>query len=331
MGNVSWWWRARCLVISLVMVFPISWNIIRWKSTIVSTNTITIFSGALAAMITRRPHIWHIQEFGYEDHGYKFLLGGKWSKHLMDRMSVVCIAASNALANKYQEVISPSKLKVIYYGLCQSVSGSLPVSYATQKSSPFKCMIVGKISEGKNQEEAIKAVAELVNKGMNIELDIIGDGYPEYIDRLNNIIQENGIQKSIRFGGYHDDVFAYMCNANVILMCSRCEGLGRVTVEGMLARKPIIGARSGATIELVEEGVRGLLYSPGDYKDLANKIEYFYSNPVQARLMGENAQEWAMRNFSEERFGMDLVQVLLNVSQSGTKHDKLQIKESSKS
>ena len=329
-GNISWWWRARCLLISLVMVIPALIAIIRWKSTIVSTNTITIFTGAMAAMLTRRPHIWHIQEFGYQDHGYRFLLGEKLSKNLMDWMSILCIAASNALARKYQEIISPSKLKVIYYGLYQSASGSLPISDAPQKSSVFKCVIVGKISEGKNQEEAIKAVVELVSKGMSIELDIIGDGYAEYIDRLNDIIQKNGIQKSVRFEGYHNNVFAYMCMADVILMCSRCEGLGRVTVEGMLARKPIIGARSGATIELVEDGVRGLLYSPGDYKELANKIQYLHDHPTQARLMGENAQEWAMRNFSVERYGADLMQVLLNIAKSGVKHGKSHMKASSK-
>jgi glycosyltransferase involved in cell wall biosynthesis len=130
--------------------------------------------------------------------------------------------------------------------------------------------------------------------------------------------------------GYRNDAFSYMCIADVVLMCSRSEGFGRVTVEGMLAGKVVIGARSGATTELIQDGVTGLLYTLGDYKELANKIQYIHDNPVQARLTGKNAKEWAALNFSEERYGMDLMQVLLNIAKSGVKHNKSHIKASSK-
>lgn len=62
--------------------------------------------------------------------------------------------------------------------------------------------------------------------------------------------------------------------ADVVLICSHWEPFGRVTVEAMLAGKPVI-AISGATVELIHDGVTGLLYDPGNYSVLANKMRYF--------------------------------------------------------
>jgi glycosyltransferase involved in cell wall biosynthesis len=306
--NSSWWQRVRNTLISLVMAIPTSMAIIRWKSTIVYTNTITIFTGALAALLTRRPHVWHIHEFVYDDHGIKFLFGKKLSLCLMDRLSVLCIAASKALADAYQGGIPYSKIKVIY----QSVSTYFPTMFF-QQTSAFKCVIVGKISKGKNQEDAVKAVAELTKRGMHVELYIIGNGFEKYMAYLDEIVKKNGIQNNVKFMGYCNNAFSYMRIADVILMCSRSEGFGRVTVEGMLAGKPIVGARCGATTELIKEGITGLLYTAGNYKELARKIEYLYGYPTKSRLMGEHAREWALSNFSEDRYGDDLMRVLFQV------------------
>ncbi len=42
------------------------------------------------------------------------------------------------------------------------------------------------------------------------------------------------------------------------------EPFGRVIVEGMLARKPVIATRAGGALETIDEGVTGLLVAPGD-------------------------------------------------------------------
>ncbi|TKB74838.1 MAG: glycosyltransferase family 4 protein [Nitrospira sp.] len=321
-GSMSWWRRMRSLFISLVMVIPVLVTILRWRSSIVYTNTTTVFTGAVAAYLTGRPHIWHVHEYGYLEHGLRFICGKKFSLSLISRLSVLCIAASKAIADALQGFIPPSKLKVIY----QSVSVSNPVMPAQIESSAFKCIFVGQIAEGKNQEEAIMAVAELVKRGMNIELYLIGNSYEDYTARLNSLIARNGIQDNVRFLGFKNDAYSYMCIADVVLMCSRSEGFGRVTVEGMLAGKVIIGARSGATTELVEDGVTGLLYTLGAYKELAQKIEYVFNNPAQAELMGKSAKEWASAKFSQERYGDDLMQALFEVGKSGNRRSKPTVK-----
>jgi len=101
-----------------------------------------------------------------------------------------------------------------------------------------------------------------------------------------------------------------MDSRNIILVCSRSEAFGRVTVEGMLCSKPIIGTRSGATPELVKEGFTGLLYEPGNYQDLAEKIKYLIVHPGEARQMGTNGFEWASKQFTIEKCASQVFGIL---------------------
>jgi len=61
-------------------------------------------------------------------------------------------------------------------------------------------------------------------------------------------------------------------------MCSRLEAFGRVTVEYLRRGRPVIGTRSGGTPEIVDDGVTGLLYNPGDIEALAEQIEHVASS-----------------------------------------------------
>jgi len=307
--NSSIWKRMRRVVLNLAMAILLAVKIKRWKCDIVYTNTITVCVGALAARLLGLPHVWHIHEFGYEDHGLVFDLGSKLSLWLMKHLSTICIANSHAVAQKYQRYIEPSKVKVIYYSV------SVPQNISDEKAcvipnSGIRCVIVGTLQEGKRQEDAIRAISELVHRRINVELFIIGDGDPKYRNYLHELVSENKLDENVRFLGYVENPFPFMKSADVVLMCSRNEAFGRVTVEAMKLGKPVVGARSGGTVELIKNGVNGLLYTPGDYKELAEKIIYLYEHPEIAKQMGENGKKWAEQQFTEERYGNEVFALL---------------------
>jgi glycosyltransferase involved in cell wall biosynthesis len=108
-----------------------------------------------------------------------------------------------------------------------------------------------------------------------------------------------------------------MRRSDVILVCSRSEGFGRVTIEGMLARKPVIGARCGATAELIQDGTTGLLYNYGDPSDLADRIQHLYHNRAAAEQLGKNAELFVRRVFTRERYIAELLPVLTSLINPG--------------
>lgn len=144
--NSPLWKRMGRTIINLAVTIPVAMRIKRWKCDVVYTNTITVCVGAFAASLLRIPHVWHIHEFGYEHHRLGFDLGEKLSLWLMNWLSSIFIANSNAVAQKYQQYIDPSKLRVIY----QSVS--VPQNISTEEvpvatNTGIRCVIVGALQE----------------------------------------------------------------------------------------------------------------------------------------------------------------------------------------
>lgn len=305
------WKRIARTILNFVMVIPLAVGIVRHRCEIICTNTITVCLGGLAARLVRRPHVWYIREFGYEDHKLTYDLGTKLSLKLIELLSSVCIVNSEAIARKYREFIPEQKLKVVYQAV------NIPDFFKMDPKSSqmwdskagIRCVIVGVLQESKGQEDAIRAIDRLVKGGIEAELYIVGSGDPEYEKYLRNLTMESGLGHRIKFVGYTESVFSFMQNADVALMCSRYEAFGRVTIEAMKIGKPVVGARSGGTSELIRDGFNGFLYRSGDCKELAEKVKYLYEHPDISRQMGENGLRWATNLFSQDRYGKDILTI----------------------
>lgn len=310
--NSPMWKRIAKTLLNCALIIPMAAIIKRWNCDIIYTNTITIWIGAIVAKVVKRPHVWHIHEFGYEDHGLFFDLGQKFSLRIMEKLSSAIIANSKAVAQKYQQYFALSKLKVVYYSVTipKSAHNNSKVTLSQPADGKIKCIIVGSLQEGKRQEDAIMAISELVRMGIGAKLYVVGDGKPKYKKYLNDLVIEHDLESHVEFVGYTEDPFSFIQRADVLLMCSKMEAFGRVTIEAMKLGKPVIGARSGGTVELIRDGFNGLLYTPGDYRELADKIRYLYEHPNVARQMGENGQRWATEKFTQARYGEEVLTVL---------------------
>jgi glycosyltransferase involved in cell wall biosynthesis len=96
------------------------------------------------------------------------------------------------------------------------------------------------------------------------------------------------------------DPTPYIRAADVLLMCSRMEAFGNVTVETMQLGRPVIGARSGGTKELIRDGETGLLFEVANPNDLARKIRHLYENRELVDKLGAAARAWTEETFTEE-------------------------------
>jgi glycosyltransferase involved in cell wall biosynthesis len=92
------------------------------------------------------------------------------------------------------------------------------------------------------------------------------------------------------------------------------EAFGRATVEAMKLGRPVVGAASGGTLELVRDGWSGLLYKPGDTAALAERVERLDRDRAFLRELAANARSWATATFTTERFTNSLMAVFDAVS-----------------
>ncbi len=310
----SLWERAKAAIKIGVAALATARMVREWKCDVVHSNTVTTCHGAIAAKLLGLPHLWHLQEFGEEDQGLIFYFGHNFSCRLFGYLSTVVIVLSKALAGKYGRLIDPSKIAVIYPSMHLADRHSLDADSADPRSTRgdrrFRCVIVGALREGKRQEDAVLAMAHLKQNGVMAELVIVGGGDAPYILRLKEIIREHGLEDRVLMTGQVRDASQFIRDSDALLVCSKSEAFGRVTIEAMLAGKPVIGADGGATPELIRNGENGLLYRVASHAELAEKICHLLEHPCLAVQLGDNGRRWAETVFTRERYASELVRVL---------------------
>lgn len=293
----------------------------KWHCEVLITNTMTIVTGALAAHYVGIPHIWHIHEFGYEDHGYRFDWGENRSYALMNKYTERFIVNSEATYQKYARHLPANKIDLIYLSVqMKSMAASeLPESLKNifSDKSDLKCIMVGSLHARKRQEHAIEAVRILKDKGFKIELVMVGSHENEYAHSMQNLVNEYHLDQSIQFIETVKNPFPVMKQADVLLMCSRSEAFGRVTVEAMYTGIPVIGANSGGTSELIKPDFNGLLYN-STVEDLAEKMLYLVNHRDEIKKMGENAAEWSKKMFTEDKYRNKLSDILNKIKKSNS-------------
>ena len=314
----SIWARAETALRNILLTVPAVLKVRKWKPDLIYSNSMTVGFGALLARVLRRPHIWHLHELGYEDHGLAFDFGAKFSYKVINSASA-CIAVSNITRDVFAKHIDPSKLTVIHNSVHRQAhwpennSGQIRRELLRPTKHALRCVIVGRLSEGKRQKDAVEAIAVLKEMGIDVELVIVGRSNPGYHEELRASIRKLKLENQVCITGSVESPLTIVQTADIVLMCSRCEAFGRVTIEGMLAGKPVVAANSGANPELIQEGFNGLTYKVGDVRDLAAKIRYLYENPDVARRIGQNAKSWAQGTFSKDRYSNEIMAVLESV------------------
>lgn len=290
----------------------------RWKCDVIYSNCLTVCHGGIVAKLLKLPHIWHLHEFGREDHGVSYEFGEGFTNRAVGRLSSACIVVSNAVAEKYGRFIPRSKLVVIYPSMRMAQHQSkAPYNQAPVRRShegALRLLVIGGLVEGKGQADAVRALGELVKEGINAELTLVGEAFPSYRGRLEEIVRSEGLTDRVRFVGRVRDASPFLRDADVLLVCSRAEAFGRATIEGLLAGKPVVGANCGATAELIQDGVTGLLYNCRDPLDLASKIRFLHQHPGAARQIAGNGRNWAAAHFTEEGYTDALLGLLASVS-----------------
>jgi glycosyltransferase involved in cell wall biosynthesis len=284
---------------------------------LVYSNSMAIATGAWAATVARLPHVWHIHEFGYEDHGLHFDLGAKVAKQVFQKGGGIFIVNSYVVADKLRQLVDVSdfedKHRVIYQSVTIPPVRSVSVD---KKHSDLKTLIlVGALHKNKGQMDAVLAVNQLKKEGLELNLLLVGDG--EFRSQLQQSVDELNLQDNVSLIGFVEDVSQWYAQADIVLVCSRREAFGRVAVEGMLSRKPVIVSNVGGLVEIVEDGVTGLHYEPGNIGQLADKIKLLLANQKLATEIAENGFALASSRFTKKRYGKDLYEFLAAASQNG--------------
>ena len=165
---------------------------------------------------------------------------------------------------------------------------------------------VGRLEPWKGQDVFIRATAKALERFPEAVFLIVGGGVlgrgrETFADALKKTAERLKIDKQVVFTGHRSDIVNVMNGLDVFVHSSIApDPLPGVVLEAMYCARPVVGANAGGVPEEVVDGVTGLLYSPGDADQMAEKIIYLIENPEAGRAMGEAGRQRVEQVFNKK-------------------------------
>ncbi|MCL9781534.1 glycosyltransferase family 4 protein [Vibrio sp. S4M6] len=180
----------------------------------------------------------------------------------------------------------------------------LPAQLTTSKA--FKVLFAGNVGEAQDFPAIVQAAIQVRDKGLNIQIFIVGDG--RALHQIRRLVEQHELENTlILLGRYPLEAMPHFFReADALLVSLKESDAFSKTIPGkiqsyMQAEKPILTMLSGEGSRVVDEAQCGLTADSGDYARLADNIESMsVMAPFQIKLMSDNAKLYAEREFSRE-------------------------------
>ncbi|RMD84070.1 MAG: colanic acid biosynthesis glycosyltransferase WcaL [Candidatus Dadabacteria bacterium] len=183
----------------------------------------------------------------------------------------------------------------------------------------YRIASCGWLKEYKGFHILLEAVARLVDRGIDVRLDIAGDGPQRtYLERR---AAELGIASRVTLHGFlkHQQLRELYKAADVFALPSvvlgrygRQDVIPNVLAEAMAAGLPVVGSDIGGVGELIEHGVDGLLVPQRDVGALADALERIWREPELAARLGQAGRRKVEKIWDRERNIEQLARIFEN-------------------
>jgi len=168
-------------------------------------------------------------------------------------------------------------------------------------------LAVGALTPNKNYAALIRAVA-LVHP--QTKLVIAGEGPLK--QQLNSLARKMGVDLELRAGLTVEQLVRTYENCLFVVVTSLSEPFGMTAVEAALAGKPSIVTERGGTREFVLHSKSGLVVDPENTQGLAKAIEMLVENHELRKVLGHNARDRALSQFTLANSIESLIRALEN-------------------
>lgn len=241
---------------------------------------------AWLAWLVRKPKTYVVTLHGTDVAALESSWIGRWMARRVLRSAAVVTAVSSFLADQAARFagLDPSKIVV----------QPMPVDvdrFTRSSRGGGGAVTIGRLTEQKNVDVVLEAVAKLREAGRDTKLTVIGDGPRR--EMLERRAQGLGIADLTTFCGAvpPEEIPDVIGNADVMVFPAAREGLGLVAAEALLLGVPVVASQMGGGVkDIVPPTGAGRLVRPNDPVAIAQAMEGFLGNPAGLRLAQEAGQ-----------------------------------------
>jgi glycosyltransferase involved in cell wall biosynthesis len=286
---------------------------------LVHTHTHLPFEGAVAALESGVPHVFHVHNnLPHCDRAVALnwlRLADRLVPEVYGILGTRIVAVSEAVA-QYFESVRP-QVDVVRNGIDLAKFDALKASRSVDLRSELRLgheavlvCVVARVERSKNIELFLRAAGRIGEQADSSHFLVVGpDSSTEYTSSLKDLAHGLGLAKRAHFLGARDDVAALLGQSDVCVISSDHEGFPTVGLEAMAAGIPIVATRCGGTEEQVEQGSTGFLVDKGDESGLADRLLVLVKDPEMRVTMGRLARRRAEAEFSSAGYAQAMLRV----------------------
>lgn len=166
----------------------------------------------------------------------------------------------------------------------------------------LRLLYVGRLKAGKGLDYLIKAVKILRSHGLNVELDLVGDG--DLGEPLIELAQQMSIPEHVHFRGFAvmgQQLNDYYNTADIFVMPSLSEGSPKAVLEALGHSLPVIATATGNIPKMLNQGNRGILVPQRDPNAIAESVMRLINDSVFRQVCIREGYSYA-RQHSVESF-----------------------------
>ncbi|WP_273832019.1 glycosyltransferase [Guptibacillus sedimenti] len=169
----------------------------------------------------------------------------------------------------------------------------------------IRILTVGRLSGEKGQDLAIKVLAELVKKDLNVRWYCLGEGNSR--KRYEKLVEEYQMKNEFVFLGRDSNPYPYIEQCDIYVQPSRHEGFCITLAEAKYLNKPIVTTNFTGAKEQIVDGVTGLIVSTDNEKELLNGILRLIKNPDLRKNLSLNLRKEILDSAQENKIVKEFI------------------------
>ena len=257
------------------------------------------FVGRVAAWLARVPVVVHTV------HGFHFQEGTRWlarapyvaAERFCGRLTDTLLTQNRSDLDLAERLgIGPARRRRrIGNGI--DLGRFRPLDRLDTPGAPLAVLCVARFEPVKNHPMLFEAVRRLVERGVPLRLRLVGEGELEPVYR--GLVRGMGLEDTVEFLGYRDDMPRLLAESDVAVLTSRKEGIPRAVLEAMAMEVPVVATDVPGTREAVRHEETGIAVALDDVDGLADALGRLAADPALRRRMGAAGRAVVRREFDE--------------------------------
>ena len=234
------------------------------------------------------------------------------------------VASSHSVEKKLiEQGVSPEKIEVVYNGVDNDLINQSRINRTSSnsinhhKQDSFVFAHIAQFAPWKNHIIFLKAALDVANNLPNARFVLIGDDIfgrnLKYKNSLISYARNSAIAERISFLGWQQNMNEVWPKIDCLVHTAEREPFGRVIIEAMANKIPVIAVNSCGPSEIIQNGKTGILVQAGDIVSLSNAMLKIFQDAYLASRLANAGYKHVVSNFTADKTALLIQEIYKKV------------------